>query len=110
MSLNYRFDKCKALMVMTDEQREVIWPTTQSIIFQTISNGMGEITEENAEEFFIRQDIWCRLNAFTPIPPEAIVQHIGLTTNVSPMTRAAWTRKTMADAVLRSADRFRAQF
>lgn len=91
---------------------EDVVPKTKAIIFKTIAVGMGEITRENAAEFYAR----CHLielidgpSLLLPDPdnegyfieseltPQDIQDHIGLTTNVFPMeSRAKWISRHMA--------------
>jgi len=92
VSLNYDISKCPINSESEMVQNER-WETTQGIIFQTLSNGMGEITEANAAEFYARQNIWNRINGFTPFTIEEIKSMVGLVTNVSYETEAKWRAK-----------------
>ena len=89
MSLNFYYSNvANADTVMFDGDR--MYPDTQSIIFTTMSVGLGEITEKNWMEFYARMNIIERLGNYTPIPPERVKEHIGLRTNVNNETRKQW--------------------
>jgi len=107
MSLDYDLTKIQ-------DHKNVCWnpngkinPITEIIIFMTVGVGIGDLSEENATEFYKRVDIWQRLmspllrnNDGTSyyITPEDISDHIGLKTNVFPMeTRAQFTNKMWRD-------------
>lgn len=78
---------------LTDDERV----TREALIFATMAVGMGEITEDNAQEFYTRLSFWEKVNGayrfgdgealyFTP---EDVKRFIGLRTNVFPkMTKA----------------------
>jgi hypothetical protein len=75
------------------DENDYMYPDTQSIIFTTMSVGLGEITEKNWLEFYARMNIIERLGGYTPIPPERVKEHIGLSTNVSNETRNQWMKR-----------------
>lgn len=91
--------------------RKVISGLTKTIIWLTIPVGFGEITDKNADEFFIRASIIEKCFGAFRVDPEGkdvpvthhdIVRHIGLTTNVSRMSFPAW-RKTIMERLEREA-------
>ena len=75
---------------------------TQCVVFRCAALGIGEITEENADEFAIRSKMYEEMNGMTmwfdkedySLTHEDIVRRIGLTTNVSKITDAQF-HKTM---------------
>jgi hypothetical protein len=90
MSLNYYYsDVENADIVMFDED-SMMRSDTQSIIFSTMSVGMGEITEKNWLEFYARLNIVERLGGYNEITPQRLREHIGLRTNVTYEKRSAW--------------------
>jgi len=76
---------------------------TNSLIWVTMPLGMGEITEKNYEEFWWRAAFYERLHGAMRTRGDGevyytkadIFNHIGLTTNVSTETRAAWLRRIL---------------
>lgn len=74
-------------------------PRTTLIAFTTMTIDIGEITAENAEEFYCRCALLNGLYASASnIPPQEITiadirAHIGLRTNVLTLTRAKWLAK-----------------
>ena len=98
MSLNYDISKT-AQVRKPEEVQDAEWGTTQGIIFQTMSNGMGDLTEKNEAEFYARQLIWNRMHGFTPFTPLQIHEMVGLHTNVSLETMAQWRTRTVKRAV-----------
>lgn len=65
-------------------------PVTEYLIFSTMSVGMGEITEANWEEFYAREVLQWHVYGGLKVTPEQVRQHIGLKTNASPITKAAF--------------------
>ena len=107
MSLNWNLGRIK-------DHSTVCWvgeemnPVTHSLLFSTMIVDMGEITEENADEFYFRTEMASKVGG----PPmrrvkedsesgfegvdysyEDIRKHIGLTTNVFTVSRAAFLKK-----------------
>ena len=74
-------------------------PLTTTIAFFTMSADIGEITAENAEEFYCRcallNDLYASASIERPveITIDDIRAHIGLRTNVLTLTRAKWMTK-----------------
>lgn len=84
-------------------------PITKTLIFATMSVGMGEITEDNALEFYTRY-VWVNRVAgfdievgvwdnkskewtFRDLTLQDVRNHIGLRTNVSLETAGAWRKR-----------------
>jgi len=95
-------------------------PVTNALIWSTIAVDLPGITEANAGEFFARIRIWETLfgawlvraevdgvrpeGAAAFITEDEVVAHIGLTCNVSPVSRAKWLKRIdreMNDMVVR---------
>jgi hypothetical protein len=96
MPLTFDLTNVTGLMRTNDPDGKQIthWTTaTESIIFYTMSCGIGRITEENAAEFYARMSL---LEAMYGVPETHrltaadVRQHIGLATNVSDTTRHRW--------------------
>jgi hypothetical protein len=78
--------------------------TTRSIGFLTMSTDIGEITEANAEEFYIRASLLCDLYGGNSrdggVPSLADIRaHIGLRSNVLTLTRAKWLANVKKNAL-----------
>ena len=89
MSLDWNITACENYEELTTEEN---WAVTSSIVLATMSAGMGEITSQNAPEFFARlhaADLWPGLTM------ETVRRYVGLKTNVSTETEAAWSKRTM---------------
>lgn len=99
MALSYDLSKCAAWDV-DEATRDAEWPVTQGLIFSTMGVGLGSITEANEAIFYARQYIWNKLNGFPPYTPEQIHSYVGLKTNVSDETQAAWQKRIMNGAIL----------
>lgn len=72
-------------------------PDTEFLIFATMAVGIGHITTDNWGEFAARLKL-ASMTATRPydIPePSVIKAHVGLRTNVSPETRAKFTKRMM---------------
>jgi hypothetical protein len=95
-------------------------PVTNTLIWATIAVDLPGITEENAGEFFARLQIWesifgafmirAEVDGVRPegaaafITRDEVIAHIGLTCNVSPVSRAKWLKRIdqeMSDIVTR---------
>lgn len=70
---------------------------TEAIIFLTVPVGINRLTKKNAETFYARAYAIERFGAFRSrkgepvyVEPEDIVAHVGLATNASPKTGAAF--------------------
>lgn len=59
-----------------------------------LGTGVGwELTDENASKFYARYRIMAELSGFDPLKPEQIHLAVGLRTNTSPETDAAWRKR-----------------
>jgi hypothetical protein len=81
-----------------------IWhPVTEVIIWRCMAVGLGEITEENVEEFYLRSKIVDTLfgealimhGEKASLSLEQLRQHIGLTTNVGNEKYNPWLKRQM---------------
>lgn len=92
---------------MVTEDGRIQNPVTHALIFGCMSIGIGEITEQNYEEWFIRYRSLSFLypDHPDPITLEDVKAHIGLTTNVFPKRSkrefAEQIRTTLEDRVRR---------
>jgi hypothetical protein len=75
--------------------------TTNTLIMATMSVGLGEITDKNAEEFHRRLS-WMERNGAYRVSRDGepvaftldeVRAHIGMTTNVSNETKAKWNKR-----------------
>jgi hypothetical protein len=94
------------------------WVTTETLIWLTMAVDMGEITEENHEEFFTRVSIWETIHGPSmhkwnketeerepmPMTLEDVERRIGLNTNVITTDREEWGER-LADILFDRADR-----
>jgi hypothetical protein len=79
------------------KQEYKLRPVTETLIWVCLAIDIGEITENNWEEWFLRARVWERAMGVMrhdgkedfPITPEEVKAHIGLKTNVFPKTTAA---------------------
>jgi hypothetical protein len=104
MSLNWNVKNVEnnetVCFVGEGDEREIN-PITHALIFMTMSVGLGEITDKNADEFYARCHIMEQTHgAYTRIgseevyiTPQDIQRHIGLYCNVANETRAQWARR-----------------
>lgn len=84
-------------------------PVTNALIWGTMFVDMGTITADNADEFFARTALQEKLSGAyltetsddgkvhkpRPITYKDVVDHIGLRTNVSTLTRAKWMKRVV---------------
>lgn len=95
-----------------------IWhPLTESLVWRTMLVHMGEITEENAAEFYARSKMASRITEQKPMymdgkpydfTLEDVKSHIGLTTNVMTLSRNEWIVKVIdydMESIIRYAER-----
>lgn len=91
----------------------VLNPVTEALIFSTMAVDLPGITRENAGEFFARLRFIERLDgarliraevdgkrpegAAAFITEDEVLAHVGLSTNVSPLSRARWLKKFSHD-------------
>jgi len=104
MSLNYNLKNIKDWESVCLINEGTLTPETETLIFLTMSIGMGEITEKNAGEFWSRANIVQKLHGpffirdskeqFLTV--EDVVNHIGLHTNVPKETRLQWMKRYLS--------------
>jgi hypothetical protein len=95
MALTYEFGGIENWQELLGVDNKVL-PKTQSVIFSTISAGIGLITEENYIEFWMRvaaSDAISQWPKGDEITLEDVKRHIGLRTNVSKEARATWAKR-----------------
>lgn len=100
MSLSYDVTKienyeevCWNIEVVDGEEYCYLKPLSQSLVFLTMSVGIGNLTEKNAGEFYARMKIIGLITKFDYIiTPADIKNHIGLSTNVLYESRTAWIK------------------
>lgn len=100
MSLNWSVEQCENADELLEGDE---WQITQSLIFVTMSVGMGEITKANVKEFAVRVATFEALWGSTMrqggeprfMPLQDIVRRIGLTTNVALESRTQWAKWQM---------------
>lgn len=94
------------------------WVITETLIWLTMAVDMGEITEENHEEFFKRVNIWETIHGPSmhkwnketeerepmPMTLEDVERRVGLNTNVITRDREEWGER-IAEILFDRADR-----
>jgi hypothetical protein len=95
---------------------------TDTLVWATMSVGLREITEKNADLFYARLETYERLfgpfmwsydpvgeenRKPRPITPQDVRDHIGLRTNVSSETHAVWWKRMGLNAMLEAQARYR---
>ncbi len=106
MSLN--FDISKIAENVKHNRDGSISLVTRTMIFATMNTGIGEITEDNAAEFYARASTWESVFGAARgsqsgdifITPQEVRDHIGLTTNVFPKESDTAWRKRLVDYAL----------
>lgn len=90
MSFSFDFRACKA--DFSDSEKE-------ALVFFTLFVGMPVITEKNVEDFASRvrafERVYGALTAAAEFPRETLLSAVGLRTNASEMTRAAFGKKLL---------------
>ncbi len=115
MSLDWNLTKINNNLEVCWEKNEDgtdrLNPVTESLIWLTMGIGMGSITEDNQSDFYCRVAMYEKLfgtmlsywkdskKVSVPITPEDINNHIGLTTNVSKDTDAAFRKRIVENFV-----------
>ena len=102
MALHWNLENVKA-----DYNDDAIWPITNALIWGTMSVAMNSITEKDWREFYTRchmietiHGAWLFYDHKPRfITPDDVQSHIGLHTNASNYTKAAF--KTSVDKRLR---------
>jgi len=99
MALNWALTKVKDKDWVCFNDGEMK-PKTETLIFITMTVGMGNITEKNYKEFYLRLYMYEKLfgTFYTttlgpnPYTEEDIKAHIGLSTNANKMTRQQFVK------------------
>ena len=115
MSLDWNLTKINNNLEVCWEKNEDgtdrLNPVTESLIWLTMGIGMGSITEDNQSDFYCRVAMYEKLfgtmlsywkdskKVSVPITPEDINNHIGLSTNVSKDTDAAFRKRIVENFV-----------
>lgn len=90
MSFSFDFRACSASL--SDSEKE-------SLIYFTLFVGMPVITEKNVEDFASRvrayERVYGALTAAAEFPQSLLLSAVGLRTNASEMTRAAFGKKLL---------------
>ena len=110
MALHYNTTGIPESITTSPFNKDEWHPVTHYLMFSTMTIGMGEITKQNAPEFFRRvaiiQKIYGpaltyrdplnkeRVEAYVTL--EDITNHIGLKTNVSTISKAEFNKKALA--------------
>lgn len=101
MSLTYDLTRCENLRfkdeALSEEERDAAWRWTEAVIFRTMAVGIGEITAENAIEFWTRNMIYSLLTDGPQLSYELILECVGLRTNVFPKESDTKWRKRILD-------------
>lgn len=96
MSLNLNLTNISNWQELIDSETGCLNPLTEAIVFATLTIGMQEITKQNAVEFACRAHLFeSYISPFlvgptgaVPITLADVQRHIGLCTNVTPVSRA----------------------
>lgn len=94
----------ETVCVVGDGESRKYSDTTGNLAFYTMTVDIGEITDANAEEFYIRCCLMCDLYGGNSrdggVPSLADIRaHIGLRTNVLTLTRAKWLANVKRNAL-----------
>lgn len=104
-----KIENHEEVTTVQDADGNDIWnPVTETLVWLAMFTDIGwEITEENAPEFYARIYVYERLNGALlrsrdeetgkvsdrPITPEDVRSHIGLSVNVSAVSRSKFLKK-----------------
>jgi hypothetical protein len=95
MSLDYNLDDVNDVDGMCFGA-DGMYPVTYALIHITMLVDIGEITDENHEEFFIRCSMYEKLFGapYSRMPDYADIKaHVGLSTNVATKDMASWWKR-----------------
>jgi hypothetical protein len=102
MSLDFRLTAIEGWETLCRKEDGSLNPVTENLIFATMSVGLGEITEKNHVEFYLRLGVADSLSQWpgrrTHIKLEDVKAHIGLVTNVSDESITKWFKCHMDSA------------
>lgn len=92
MALNYDMTRVSNIDLLHEDDKQ--WQISHSLIWATMSIGMGEITQKNFIEFFARlRFVYALLNVESDITVEDVQRRIGLSTNVSDETELQFVKR-----------------
>lgn len=108
MSLNWNMENVDKLEDLHSDDNE--WAISESIIWATMMVDLGEITEDNIDEWAYRlallQAVWGANMSASGNPfyltKEHIERRVGLSVNVGNMTRNQWLKKLLKDDNVRN--------
>ena len=101
MSLNWSITDIKNWeAVSMKEENGIEGNKTEALIWACMAVDLGSITKKDVDEFFFRVETWEKLRGsflcdYT-MTREDIERRIGLSTNVSNVTRTKWLKKATA--------------
>lgn len=104
MSLDFRFTDIPDYETVTRNEDGTLRGVTQCIIFATMAVGVGDTSYRDGDEFVWRVQVYESLfgpsfaqgpEGLIALPEDELRKHVGLRTNVSFETRAAWLKRTM---------------
>lgn len=110
MSLNWDARAVRDIDNLTDNERV----TLDSLIWSTLAIGMGEITDENAQEFYTRLSLIEKVTGASRFDgeskplyftPDDVKRFVGLTTNVFPK----WSKTKFKTHIMDLHERFNVQ-
>jgi hypothetical protein len=91
MSLNWSVEKVKGWQELNAQ-------TTETIVWETMVIGIGEITEKNVTEVAARSEFFRKTVGMDVIPVEEFRKRIGLKTNVSKEAQGAWLKRISSNS------------
>jgi hypothetical protein len=96
MSLNWNITQVKDYEEL---QEGAAWQLTDALIWLTLTVGIPTITDANWQEFYARVHLLDLLYRSPEnwIKPEDVQRRIGLTTNVSSLTRNQFVKRAITD-------------
>lgn len=108
MSLDWSIGKCANWQELKEDAE---WPTTNAIIWWCMGTDVGTLKSQGqCEEWLARYLFACKLDNTEPkITLADLIRRIGLSTNVSTMTRSQWLKKAMTIAMRQADSEVRAQ-
>ena len=107
MSLNYNLGEIEDWKTTCTNEDGSTSALTEILIFATMAIGMNEVTESNADEFFVRLNLLEKTNgAFLVrdgkprfVTRDEVRDHVGLHTNASRVPRGKWSKKLVDDMI-----------
>lgn len=115
MGLSWDITKCDRLeseMVYDEQQgkdviKDEFWPKVEATIWGMMSTGVGwELTDANAGKFYARYRIVAKLWGYDPLEMSDVYKMVGLRTNTSPETDAAWRKRVIDRDIATSIGQF----